>query len=57
MAERHTVEKPQRTDELIERRPGYPGRHQVYLEGANILQLEIIGGTTEIVVREISRNV
>ena len=42
MAERHTVEKPQRTHDLIERRPGYPDRHQVYLEGADILQFETI---------------
>src|SRR3974390_3632273 len=48
MAERHTVETPQRTHDLIERRPGYPGRHQVDLEGADILQLKAIGGPTEI---------
>jgi hypothetical protein len=48
MAERHTVEKPQRADDLIERRPGYPDGHQVDLEGADILQLETIGGPTEI---------
>jgi hypothetical protein len=34
MAERHTVEKPQRTHDLIQRRPGYPDRYQVYLETA-----------------------
>src|ERR1019366_10597516 len=44
----HTVEKPQRTHDLIERRPGYPDRHQVDLEGADILQLKTIGGPTEI---------
>jgi hypothetical protein len=48
MAERHTLEKPQRTHDLIERGPGYPDRHQVDLEGADILQLETIGGPTEI---------
>jgi hypothetical protein len=36
MAERHTVEKPQRTHDLVQRRPGYPGRDQVDLEGADI---------------------
>jgi hypothetical protein len=48
LAECHTVEKAQRTHDLIERRPGYPDRHQVDLEGADILQLETIGGPTEI---------
>src|SRR5947209_2971600 len=48
VAERHTVEKPQRTDDLIECRPGYPDRHQVDLEGTDILQFETIGGPTEI---------
>ena len=43
MAEGDTVEKPQRTHDLIERRPGYPDRHQVDLEGADILQLKTIG--------------
>lgn len=47
MAERHTVEQPQRTHDLIERRPGYSGRHQVDLEGTDILQLETIEGPTE----------
>jgi hypothetical protein len=48
LAERHTAEKPQRTHDLIERRPRYPDRRQVDLEGAYILQLETIGGPTEI---------
>ena len=46
MAERHTVEKAKRTDDLIQRWPGYPDRHQVYLEGADIL--ETIGGSIKI---------
>lgn len=32
---------------LIERRTGYPGRHQVDLEGADILQFDTIGGQPE----------
>jgi hypothetical protein len=34
----------QRTNDLIERRPRYPGCHQVDLEGADILKFETIGG-------------
>jgi hypothetical protein len=48
MAERHTVEKTQRTDNLVQRRPGHPDRHQVHLEGADILQAETIGRPTKI---------
>ena len=44
MAERHTVEKAQVP---IQRRPGYPDRHQVYLEGANILPIKTIEGPTD----------
>src|SRR6476646_3514245 len=46
MAERHTVES-KHTDDLIQRWPGYPDRRQT-LEGADILQLETIGGSTKI---------
>lgn len=46
MAQRHTVEKAQRTHDLVQRRPGYPGRHQV--EGADILKFETIRGSAEI---------
>jgi hypothetical protein len=43
MAERHTVEKPLRT-----RSDSAPASHQVYLEGADILEVETVGGPTEV---------
>ncbi len=44
----HPIEKAQRADDLVERRPGYPLRDQMHLVGADVLQPETIGGTPEI---------
>ena len=48
MTKRHTVEKPQRADDLVKRWPGHPRRHQMNLEGTDILQVEAVRRTTEI---------
>ena len=40
MTKGHTVEKPQRADDLVQRRPGHPRRNQMNLEGTDILQIE-----------------
>jgi hypothetical protein len=41
-AERYAAEEPQRSDDLAQRRPGYPGRDQMYLEGADVFQFQPI---------------
>jgi hypothetical protein len=48
MTKRHTVEEPQRADDLVQRRPGHPGRNQMNLEGTDILQVKAVRRTTEI---------
>jgi len=40
MTKGHTVEKPQRADDLVQRWPGYPRRNQMNLEGMDIFQVE-----------------
>jgi hypothetical protein len=42
LAERHPVEKAQRADDLVQRRPRNPGRHQMDLEGMDLVQAEAI---------------
>ena len=48
MTKGHTVEKPQRANDLVQRRPGHPRRDQMDLEGTDILQIEAVRRTTEI---------
>jgi hypothetical protein len=42
--QRHAIEKAQRADDLVERRPSNTARHQVNLLGSNVLQPETIWG-------------
>ena len=48
MAQRHAVEEPQRAHRLVQRRPRNPVRHQMHLEGANILQAEPVRRAAEV---------
>src|SRR5262245_50570787 len=48
LAERHTEEKPQRTDDLVQCWPRDPRRNQMNLEGVDIFQAEMIWGSTKI---------
>ena len=48
MAERHAVEEPQRAHRLVQRRPRNPGRDQMDLEGAHVLQAEPIRRSPEV---------
>lgn len=45
-AQRHAVEEPE-THRLVHRRPRDPGRDQMHLEGANVLQTEPIRGSAK----------
>jgi hypothetical protein len=40
LPERHSIEKTQGADDLVEGRPGNPGRDEMNLESVNILELE-----------------
>ena len=42
LTERHPVEKTQRAHDLVQRRPRDPGRHQMNLEGMDLVQAEAI---------------
>src|SRR3974377_249996 len=48
VAECHAIEKAQRADDLVQRRPRYPGRHQMNLERADILRAQMVGGSAKI---------
>jgi hypothetical protein len=48
LAERDAIEKAQRANDLVVRRPGTPFRNQMHLESADIFQPQTIRGTTEI---------
>src|SRR3974390_1209752 len=48
VGECHAIEKAQRADDLVQRRPRYPGRHQMNLERADILQAQMVGGSAKI---------
>src|SRR6516165_1485296 len=48
MTKGHTVEKPQRADDLVQRWPGYPRRNQMNLEGTDIFQVEAVRRTTKV---------
>jgi hypothetical protein len=45
VAQRHTVEEPQRAHHLVQRRPRNPGRDQMHLEGADLLKAEPVRRT------------
>lgn len=42
LAKRDTVEKPERTNDLVQRGPGYPCRNQINLERTNIFKIKPI---------------
>jgi hypothetical protein len=48
LAERYTIEKPKRADDLVQRRPRDPRRNQMNLEGVDIFQAQTIRGATKI---------
>src|SRR5665213_588148 len=48
MPERDAIEKPQRADGLVQRRPRDPRRYEVHLKGADILQAQPIRRTAKI---------
>ena len=47
MAERHAVEEPQRAHRLVQRRPRNPGRDEMHLEGADVLQAKPVRRSAE----------
>lgn len=48
MAERHSVEEPQRTHRLVQRRPRDPRRDEMHLEGADVFQAKPLRGSAEV---------
>jgi hypothetical protein len=47
LAERHTIEKPKRADDLVQRRPRDSRRNQMNPEGVDIFQAQTIRGATK----------
>lgn len=46
--QRHPVEEAQRTDDLIERRPGDATGHELHLIGAHVFEIEAVGTAAKI---------
>ena len=48
LPKRDAIEEPQRADRLVQRRPRHAGRHQMNLEGADVLQAKPVRGPAEV---------
>ena len=47
LTQRDPVEETQRTDDLVERRPGDTAGNQMHLKGAHIFKVELVGRAAE----------
>src|SRR4029077_11708341 len=51
LAEGHTIEEPQRADDLVQAWPGHSSRNQMKLEGMHFLQAQSVRGVTKMAAK------